>query len=57
MYRLKHLLFRHIEENTIKYVAVLILFAVGIVFGFLFSQTVSRELSEVLFEDLAAENK
>lgn len=53
MYRLKRLLIRHIEENTIKYIVILLLFALGIAMGMFFSQTVSDNLSQSLFEELS----
>ncbi len=46
MYELKRLLKRHIEENLLKYMALLFLFAVGVIGGFVFSQHISVETSE-----------
>ena len=48
MYELKKLLKRHIEENLFKYIIVLLLFAGGIISGFVFSGNVSAEISDGL---------
>lgn len=53
MYQIKKLLSRHIEENLIKYITVLILFAVGIILGFFFSQNISVDLSKNLDAELS----
>lgn len=52
MYELKRLFKRHIEENLIKYILVLSVFAAGILLGFVFSKNISIELSENLKQEI-----
>lgn len=52
MYELKRLLKRHIEENLIKYILVLSLFAAGILLGFIFSKSIPPDLSEGLTQEI-----
>lgn len=52
MYELKRLLKRHIEENLIKYILILSLFAAGILFGFIFSKSIPPDLSEGLTQEI-----
>lgn len=52
MYQIKRMFVRHIEENLIKYITVLIIFAIGIAFGFFFSQNVSGSLSDELKQEI-----
>ena len=52
MFELKRLLKRHIEENLIKYIMILVLIAGGIFLGFIFSKNISPELSAILSNDI-----
>lgn len=48
MYELRRLFKRHIEENFLKYILMLILFFVGVMAGFVFFGCTSAEFSETL---------
>ena len=48
MYELRRLFKRHIEENFLKYILMLILFFVGVMAGFVFFGCASAEFSETL---------
>jgi len=52
MYQIKRMFTRHIEENIVKYVLLLSIFAVGIATGLFFSQNVSEDLSENLTQEI-----
>lgn len=52
MYELKRLFKRHIEENLLKYILILSLFATGILLGFVFSKNVSISVSESLKQEI-----
>lgn len=52
MYQIKRMFARHIEENLLKYILVLSIFAAGVLAGLLFSQNVSDSLSEGLRQEI-----
>ncbi len=54
MYQIKQMFTKHIEENILKYIIVLSIFAVGIITGFFFSQSVPESLSEDLTQEIGA---
>lgn len=48
MYELRRLFKRHIEENVFKYIVMLFLILAGVLAGFVFSENISVEISDVL---------
>lgn len=52
MYHIRRMFARHIEENLVKYILMISVFATGILLGFLFSQSISEDLSEVIRQEI-----
>ncbi len=52
MYHIRRMFTRHIEENLIKYIMMISVFAAGILSGFFFSQNISDSLSQVIRQEI-----